>query len=483
MPTHDIIRLGLTFNDVLLVPKKTPVSSRQEISVASRFSRNLALNVPVVSANQDTVTESAMAIEMAREGGLGIIHRFMTIEQQVDEVTKVKRWSHVVVGDPYTLPERSTLRDLFRNRERYGITSFLIIDGQGKLTGIVTARDTVFEDDPATPVGRVMTPKEKLVTAGPSISSEQAKRLLHKHRIEKLPLVDGEGKPVGLITLQDILKREKYPNASHDRNGRLLVGAAIGVKDDYIERADALLKAGVDALVLDIAHGHADQSLKAIAAIRGRFGSVELVAGNVATAEATRDLIKAGVDAVKVGVGPGSSCITRIVTGAGVPQLTAIMDCAAAAKKSGVPVIADGGVQTSGDVTKALAAGASTVMCGNLFAGTDESPGVLVTRNGRKVKVFRGMASRGAAKGRMMRENKPTDDTTFNEMVPEGVEAVVPYRGSARDILQQLVGGLRSGMSYSGSRTIDELHEKAEFMRITEAGWRESKSHDAEVTS
>lgn len=483
MPTHDAPRIGLTFNDVLLVPKKTPVSSRSDVNVDTSFSRNLRLKVPIVSANMDTVTESAMAIAMAREGGLGIIHRFMTIEQQVDEVTRVKRWSHVVIADPYTLPASATLKELARERDRYDTTSFLVIDTAGKLAGIVTARDTIFEQDPSKTVGEVMTPLARVVTADPSITIDEAKRVLHAHRIEKLPLVDEHGRPAGLITLQDILKREKHPNAAVDAKGRLLVGAAVGVKDDYLERSEALLGAGVDALVIDIAHGHADQALAAIKAIRKTFGSVELVAGNVATAEATEDLINAGVDGVKVGVGPGAACTTRIVTGAGVPQLTAIMDCAAAAKKSGVPIIADGGIQASGDVVKALAAGAMTVMCGNLFAGMDESPGVLVTRNGRKVKVFRGMASREAAKGRVLREQRILDDTTFNEMVPEGVEAVVPYRGSVRDMLSQLLGGLRSGMSYCGSRTIGELHEKAEFIRITEAGWKESKPHDAEVTS
>ncbi|MBI4426245.1 MAG: IMP dehydrogenase [Candidatus Kerfeldbacteria bacterium] len=477
------IPLGLTYDDVLLVPKKTPVASRQDVSVVTSLSRHLRLNIPIVSANQDTVTESMMAIAMAREGGFGIIHRFMSIEQQVAEVTKVKRWSHVVVGDPYTLTTASTLRDFHRRREHYGITSFLVVDRAERLVGIVTARDVLFEDDLDTPVEKVMTPKSRIVTAAPTISLPEAKQLLHQRRIEKLPLVDRDGKPVGLITMQDILKREQYPNAVHDKNGRLLVGAAIGVKDDYVERAKALLAAGTDALVLDIAHGHSDSALRAIREIREKFGDVELIAGNVATAAGAADLIKAGVDAVKVGVGPGAACTTRVVTGAGVPQLTAIMDCASVATKHRVPLIADGGIQSSGDVTKALAAGASTVMCGNLFAGTDESPGSLVTRAGRKVKVFRGMASRGAAEQRVRREHRQLDDTTFNEMVPEGVEAVVPYRGSARDIIHQLVGGLRSGMSYCGSRTIDELHEQAEFIQITEAGWKESLPHDAEVTS
>ncbi|MBI4092348.1 MAG: IMP dehydrogenase [Candidatus Kerfeldbacteria bacterium] len=478
-----VIRLGLTYNDVLLVPKKTPVASRRDILLKTKLSRHIELNTPIVSANQDTVTESAMAIAMAREGGFGIIHRFMTIDQEAEEVRKVKRWSHVVIDDPYTLPQSSTLGELLRSREQFGVTSFLIVDERGKLTGIVTARDTVFEDNPATPIAKIMTPKSKLVTAGPTTTNDEAKRILHQHRIEKLPLIDDDGRPVGLITMQDILKREKFPAAAKDKKGRLLVGAAIGVKDDYLERAAALLHAGADALVLDIAHGHSDLMLNAIREVRKKFGDVELIAGNVATAAGAADLVKAGVDAVKVGVGPGAACTTRMVTGAGVPQLTAIMDCAAVAMKHGIPIIADGGIQTSGDVTKALAAGASSVMCGNLLAGTDESPGSLVTRAGRKVKVFRGMASRAAAERRAIREQRQTDDTTFNEMVPEGVESVVPYRGSARDIIHQLVGGLRSGMSYCGSRTIDELHEKAEFIQITEAGWKESLPHDAEVTS
>lgn len=481
---HASIPLGLTFNDVLLVPKKTPVASRQEISVAAPFSRHISLHTPIVSANQDTVTESTMAITMAREGGLGIIHRFLTIEQQVAEVTRVKRWSHVVIGDPYTLPTTATLAELQRRRNDTGSTSFLIVEPDGKLAGICTARDTMFETDPEKPVAELMTPRARLVTAPPTIGHDEASVLLHRHRIEKLPLVDGSGKLVGLITTQDILKRHTYPNAVHDDQGRLRVGAAIGVKDDFLERAAALHQAGVDVLVLDIAHGHADQALQAIAKLKQALPKTELVAGNVATAAGTADLIAAGADAVKVGVGPGAACTTRVVTGAGVPQLTAILNCAAVAKKHHVPIIADGGIQTSGDVTKALAAGASTVMCGNLFAGTDESPGSLVTRNGRKVKIFRGMASRAAAEQRVTREQqRPLDGSAFNEMVPEGVEAIVPYRGSARDIIRQLVGGLRSGMSYSGARTIDELHANAEFIQITSAGWRESMPHDGEVVS
>lgn len=478
------IPVGLTFNDVLLVPKKTPVASRREVSVASRFSTNITLNIPIVSANQDTVTEATMAIAMAREGGLGIIHRFMTIGQQVEEITRVKRWSHAMIADPYTLPTTATLGELFQRRERTGSTSFLIVDDNGLLQGIITARDTVFETDAELPVTKLMTPRERLITGQPAITHDQASVLLHQHRIEKLPLVDASGKLIGLITIQDILKRHKYPSAAIDDSGRLRVGAAIGVKDDFLDRAAALIKAGTDVLVLDIAHGHSDNAIEAIKHIRQVFPQTDLVAGNIATTEGASDLIAAGVNAIKVGVGPGAACTTRVVTGAGVPQLTAILNCAVVAKKHNVPLIADGGIQTSGDVTKALAAGASTVMCGNLLAGTDESPGALVTRGGRKVKVFRGMASREAAQRRVARENqRPLDGSAFNEMVPEGIEAVVPYRGSVRDILHQLVGGLHSGLSYCGSRTITEMHEKAEFVQITSAGWRESLPHDAEVTS
>lgn len=477
------IPLGLTYDDVLLVPKRSPLLSRQEANISSHFSRHIKLNIPVVSANQDTVTESRMAIAMARAGGLGIIHRFMTIEQQVEMVTKVKRWGHVVISDPYTLPLGATLGTLLEQRHHYDVTSFLIVDQAGLLAGIITARDLAFETDMAKKVDDIMTPKVKLITAKQGVNNDEAMKLLHEHRIEKLPLVDEQGKLMGLMTMQDILKREQYPMAAKDAKGRLLVGAAIGVKDDYIERAKALTQAGTDVLVLDIAHGHSDFALNAIKNIRQQLGDVELVAGNVATSEAVKDLVEAGVDGVKVGVGPGAACTTRVVTGAGVPQLTAVMNSAAEAKKHGIPVNADGGIQAPGDVTKALAAGASTIMCGNLFAGTDESPGSVITRGGKKVKVFRGMASRAAAEKRVLREVGHADVASFDEMVPEGVEAIVPYRGSVREVLNQLVGGLRSGMSYCGSRTIDELHEKSEFVQITWAGRRESLPHDGDVVS
>lgn len=475
--------LGLTYDDVLLVPKKSPLLSRQEADTSANFSRHIRLNIPIVSANQDTVTESTMAIAMARAGGLGIIHRFMTIEQQAEKVTRVKRWGHVVIEDPYTVLTGTTLEQLYQKRDQYNVTSFLVVDTAGMLVGIITARDLAFEQDAQKKVDQVMTGRSKLVTAPPLTSNDQAKQLLHQHRIEKLPLVDDQGKLVGLMTMQDILKREQFPQAAKDEKGRLLVGAAIGVKDDFMERAQALIKAGTDVLVLDIAHGHSDIALNAIKTIRQQLGEVEVVAGNVATSEAARDLIAAGVDGVKVGVGPGAACTTRVVTGAGVPQLTAVMNCAAEARKNGVPINADGGIQAPGDVTKALAAGASTIMCGNLFAGTDESPGSVVTRGGKKVKVFRGMASRSAAEKRVLREAKRSEVANFDQMVPEGVEATVPYRGSVNEVLNQLVGGLRSGMSYCGSRTIEELHANGEFIQITWAGRRESLPHDGDVVS
>lgn len=477
------IKLGLTFDDILLVPKKSPVASRQDVDTSSNFSRHVKLSIPIVSANMDTVTESTMAIAVAREGGLGIIHRFMTVEQQVAEVMRVKRWEHVIINDPYTLPPLATLGDMIGAQEKFGVTSFLVVDEDTTLVGIITARDIVFEKNESTRVNQLMTPRERLITAAADINQVDAKHLLHQHRIEKLPLVDAGGKLVGLITLSDILKREKFPATAKDTNGRLLVGGAIGVKDDFLERAAELIKAGTDVLVLDIAHGHSDIALSAIKAIRQKFSSVELVAGNVATATGTAELIAAGVDAIKVGVGPGSMCTTRVVTGSGVPQFTAIADCATEAKKHNIPIIADGGIRASGDIVKALAAGASAVMIGNLFAGTDESPGQLITRGGQKVKVYQGMASRGAAKSRSWRQREQLDDTSFNEMVPEGVEAVVPYRGPVRDTLHQLVGGLRSGLSYGGATNISGLQKNAEFIQITAAGWKEGLPHDAEITS
>jgi IMP dehydrogenase len=475
------IRLGLTFDDVLLVPKKAVVRSRREIDTKTRFSRSITLNIPVVSANMDTVTESAMAITVAREGGMGIIHRFLSIEEEVKEVEKVKRSESFVIDNPYVIAGDKTLARAKEYMAGQGITSLLVVNGKGRLEGILTHRDIRFETNGKRKVSELMTPREELVTAPLGTSLEEAKKILHKHKIEKLPLVDREGNVRGLITGKDILKLTQYPMACKDERGRLRVGAAIGVKGDYLERAAALLKAGSDALVLDIAHGHSDHAIEALRNLREQFEDVELVAGNVATEEGTRDLIHAGADAVKVGVGPGSICITRIVTGAGVPQLTAILECAKAARPKGVPLIADGGIRTSGDVTKALAAGASSVMVGSLLAGTDEAPGVTVMRNNVKYKMSRGMASMGATVDRTRRENGEALDDDLTEVVAEGVEAMVPYRGRASEILHQLVGGLRSGVSYCGARSIEEMRKNAQFVRITEAGAKESRPHDVEV--
>jgi IMP dehydrogenase len=476
---NHIIPLGLTFDDVLLVPRRSDVTSRSQVDTRSKFSRRIEVAIPIVSANMDAVTESEMAIEMAREGGIGVIHRFLTVEQQVGEVRRVKRAESIVIEHPYVFTPDRTVRDAVQFMEEHGSAGLLIIDGDEELLGMVTARDLLFADDPDRPLSTVMTPRERLTTAPPGTGLEAARRILHEHRIEKLPLVDAQGRLRGLITSRDIQSRLKHPHATKDAKGRLRVGAAIGVRGDYLERAEALVTEEADALVLDVAHGHTESALRALERLRERFPDTDLVAGNVATAEGTTDLIARGADAVKVGVGPGSTCTTRIVTGAGVPQLTAIMAAAAAASGTDVPLIADGGIRNSGDMTKALAAGAQTVMLGNLLAGTGESPGALIIRNGRQYKTYRGMASLWAAAKRQALD-APLEEDDLSQIVAEGVEATVPYRGRAADVLAQLVGGLRSGMSYCGARTIAELHQRAEFIRITPAGMRESLPHDIE---
>lgn len=472
---------GLTFDDVLLVPQRSPIPSRRDVDTSSRFSRHITLHIPIVSSNMDTVTEGRMAIAMARAGGIGVIHRFLPAARQAAEVARVKRAESFVVEDPFTLPPEATVGQARAALAERGIGGVVIVDGDRRPVGIVTTRDLLFAPDAEQPVTAVMTPRERLVTAPQGISLEEAKRLLHEHRIEKLPLIDAQGRLAGLITAQDITKLAQHPHASKDAKGRLRVAAAIGVHAADIERARLLLEAGADALVIDIAHGHADHMLAMIRRIRREFGDVELIAGNVATAEGVRDLAEAGVDAVKMGVGAGSICVTRIVTGSGVPQLTAIAECAEAARAYDLPIIADGGIRTSGDIVKALAAGASTVMLGSLLAGTEESPGATVIRDGQKVKVTRGMASLSATISRELLEHgEDTFDQDWEKVVPEGVEAVVPYRGAVAEVLQQLVGGLRSGMSYCGARTIAELQEKAEFIQMTPAGVRESGPHDVE---
>jgi len=475
--------LALTYDDVLLVPRRSRISSRRHVDTCSRFSRRIDIATPIVSANMDTVTEADMAIAMARLGGMGVIHRFMLLEQEASEVRRVKRSESSFIENPYALQPHNTVGDALKLMHEQGITGILVTDGTGVLQGILTARDLLFREDMHVRISEVMTPRERLITAPLGTTVEQAKELFAQHKVEKLPLVDAEGKLRGLITSKDIFKRVLFPNASKDDKGRLRTAAAVGVVGDYLERAQELQKAGADALVIDIAHGHSENAMAALNKIRASLGAdIELVAGNVATAEGVHDLAEAGADAVKVGVGPGSICITRIVAGVGVPQLTAVSECAEEADKLGVPVIADGGIQASGDITKALAAGASTVMIGNLLAGTRESPGVTVTRNGRKFKICRGMASLEAAVQRQHRESMGQGlGEDLDSLVPEGVEAMVPFRGEVSEVITQLVGGLRSGMSYCDAASVPELRKNARFIRMTESGRRESSFHGVEL--
>ncbi len=469
--------LGLTYDDVLLVPRRSGITTRREVDTRTRLTRGLEMAIPIVSANMDTVTEASMAVAMALEGGIGIVHRFMTVEQQATEIARVKRPESFLVRDVQILAPNRTLKDAWDLMAQSEVTSALVVERDDRLVGILTVRDLLFEDDPDKPVRAVMTQGEQLVTAPVGTSLDEAKRLLHEHRIEKLPLVDGEGRLRGLITARDLMRVLQHPRATRDAAGRLRVGGAVGVVGDYRERAEALVAAGVDLLVVDIAHGHSEHALRAVAELKQRFPAVELIAGNVATAEGTEDLIAAGADAVKVGVGPGSACTTRVVTGVGVPQLTAVMDCVRAAAPHGVPIVADGGVRMPGDVAKALAAGAASVMIGSLLAGTDESPGATILRDGARVKVYRGMASESAAIDRFRRLTLGIDEEKFDARVPEGVETVVPYRGTVSDVVFELVGGLRSSMSYLGARCLAEFRERAEFVRITDAGLRESHPH------
>jgi IMP dehydrogenase len=472
---------GLTFDDVLLVPKRSPIISRSQTDLKTKLSTNIKINIPIISANMDSVTESNMASALAREGGIGIIHRFMTIQDQVLEVLKVKRSESVIIEQPYTIGPHNTIKESSMLMSEKGISGLLVEDDNKKLCGIITRRDIVFEKNMNLKVSDLMTKDVIFAKVGTTI--EQAKEILHKNKMEKLPIIDKEKKIIGLITGKDILKMEKYPNASKDKKGRLLVGAAVGVKGDYLERTEALLNNGADIIVVDIAHGHSDNAINTVKLIKKAFPNCELIAGNVASEKGTEDLIKAGVDAVKVGVGSGSICITRVVTGSGVPQLTAIIDSVKMAKKYEVPVISDGGTRTSGDLTKALAAGASSVMIGNLFGGTDESPGKTLIKNGKKYKMYRGMASFAASLGRKYRENSETiiDNDDLNDYVPEGVEAMVPYKGSVIEIIHQLIGGVRSGLSYCGAKTINEMYENAEFIKITASGFKESQPHDVDV--
>lgn len=470
--------LLLTYDDVLLAPRRSSVRSRADVSTRTRLTRGLTIAVPVAAANMETVTEARMAIAMARAGGVGIIHRFLTVADQVAMVERVKRAENLVIAEPYRLPASATIGEARAQMRLHDVSSLLLEDADGRLAGILTPRDLLLDPPASDPVTAHATPLERLVTAPPGTDIDTARDLLHANRIEKLPLVHPDGRIAGLVTVRDLVALRERPHASKDDRGRLLVGAAVGVRGDYLERSAALAEAGVDLLVLDIAHGHADHAVAALERMRANHPQTQLVAGNVATAEGAEDLCRAGADAVKVGVGPGSVCTTRVVAGVGVPQLSAVVEAVAVCRQHGVPVIADGGIRAPGDAAKAIAAGAETVMVGNMLAGTEESPGTTVTRDGRPVKVYRGMASAAAAARRMAVEGvEPPEGTEFTEVVPEGVESTVPYRGPAVAVVHDLVGGLRSAMSYSDARTIAEFQERARFVRITPAGLAESLPH------
>jgi IMP dehydrogenase len=470
---------GLTFDDVLLVPKYSDITSRSQTDLSTKLSRNISINIPFVSANMDTVTESSMAMAMARAGGIGIIHRFLTIKEQANEVLKVKRSGSVIIENPYSISSEKSIRDALDYAEDKEISGLLVVDSNSKLVGIITERDLLFANS-NDHIHDVMT--KDVVTAKPGVTIDEAKEILHKHRIEKLPIIDDSGIIKGLITSKDIINNANYPNASKDKKGRPLVGAAVGVKGDFLERSESLLEAGADVLVVDIAHGHSENELNTVRNIKKAFPDCELIAGNIATAQGAEDLIKAGVDAVKVGVGSGSICITRVITGSGVPQLTAVIDCAKIGKDHGIPIISDGGTRTSGDATKALAAGASSVMVGSMLGGTDESPGTVLTKNGKRFKVYRGMASLAASIGRKSKETGSISlDDDLNDFVAEGVEAMVPYKGTVTDILKQLTGGVRSGLSYCGAHTIPQMQENAEFIKMSRAGFAESQPHDVSL--
>ena len=468
---------GLTFDDVLLKPQRSVVTPN-EVDVSTHITPNIKLNIPIMSAAMDTVTESGLAIAIAREGGMGIIHKNMSIEQQADNVDKVKRSEHGVISDPFSLSPDHTVNDADQLMGRYKISGVPIVEKDGTLIGIITNRDMRFETDYSRKVSEVMT-SDHLITAPIGTTLDEAQQILRKYKIEKLPLVDKDGKLMGLITIKDIEKSIQYPMSAKDKGGRLLVGAAVGTGNGTIERVEALVNAKVDAIVIDTAHGHSVYVLKVLEKVRSKFSELDIIVGNCATKEAAHDLIAAGASCVKVGIGPGSICTTRVVAGIGVPQLTAVMDCAEEAGKYGVKVIADGGIKYSGDITKALAGGAAAVMIGSLFAGTKESPGEMEIYQGRSFKVYRGMGSIPAMQ-------KGSADRYFQEstqkLVPEGVEGRVPYKGPLADTTFQMVGGLKSGMGYCGAATIEQLQANAEFVKITSAGLLESHPHDINIT-
>ena len=477
---HDSIREALTFDDVLLEPAKSDILP-SEVVISTRLTRNINLNIPLVSAAMDTVTDSRMAIAMAQQGGIGIIHKNMTIAEQAEETDRVKRSESGMIVNPITMSPDQKIHEAMEVMQRYKISG-LPITSNGRLVGILTNRDLRFATRRNIKISELMTPKEKIITVPVGTTLEEAESFLHEHRVEKLPVVDRQNRLKGLITVKDIQKKIAYPNACKDNLGRLRVGAGIGATGDFIERAAALVKAGVDVLVIDTAHGHSMRVLEAVKQVKQKFPEIDLVAGNIATEEATAALVKAGVDAVKVGIGPGSICTTRIVSGAGVPQITAIMDCSRIANKAGIPVIADGGIKYSGDITKALAAGGDAVMIGSLFAGTDESPGEVVLYQNRSYKAYRGMGSLAAMKEGSRDRYGQEGEFYEGKLVPEGIEGMVPFKGSIEIMIPQLTGGLRAGMGYCGCRTIDELQKRSRFVRITSFGLKESHVHDVLVT-
>lgn len=483
------IPLGLTYDDVLLIPQKSRITSRSLVSTKTKITKHIAMSIPFVSSNVDTVTESAMAIAMAKLGSIGIIHRFMPIEREVAEVVRVKRSEGFVMGTPFTLSPDQTAAEARKQMKAHQVSSAVIVNAQNKVLGLVSERDMWFLDDQNIRMKDLMTPSSRLITAGINISLPQARRLFRKHKVEKLPLLHKDGRLGGLITSRTVLNEEIYPQATKDAKGRLRVGAAVGAVGDYLERAQELVAAGVDLLVVDVAHIHSVHGLAAVKKLRASCRAIDIVAGNIATAQAARDLIGLGVDAIKVGIGPGGICITRMVAGSGVPQLTAIMNCAPVAQRARVPLIADGGTNYPGDMVKALAAGASSVMLTGWLAGTDESPGNIILRKGQKYKIHRGAASFTAiasrkltsGSGQVRKELAEQElERELENIVPEGVETFIPYKGVVRDVIHQLLGAVKSGMSYSNAASIDQLWENAEFVRITKAGFRESTEHNIE---
>lgn len=471
---------GITFDDVLLAPVYSDIIPR-ETNIETMLTKKIKINIPLVSAAMDTVTEYAMAKALARIGGVGVIHKNMSVKDQADQVDRIKRTENGIIFDPLTISPEKNVLDAEQLMREYKIGGLPVVNSDNELLGLVTNRDIRFEDDPQKMIKDLMTPLKKLVTAKEGITLIQAKKILHENKVEKLPIIDDENKIKGLITIKDINSVVEFPNASRDQRGRLIVGASVGTGPDSIERAEALVNAKVDFIVVDTAHGHSKNVLNMVSLLKERWPQLEVVGGNIATKEAAEALIKAGADAIKVGIGPGSICTTRVVAGVGVPQLTAIEECVKAAREYGVPVIADGGIRYSGDLVKAIAAGASTVMLGSIFAGTDEAPGETILYEGRKYKAYRGMGSIGAmVKGSSDRYFQ--SGTSAEKLVPEGVEGMIPFKGSVEDISYQLCGGLRAGMGYCGSKNIGELQEKAKFIQITSAGKTESHPHDIRIT-